>query len=160
MRVIFNDRLSGLYTAVNLMKTLLLAFILLYTASSMAAVYKCTDAHGGMVYSDRPCSSDAKNKTKEPQAPAPLKSEQSSTTKAADKIKTFSRPGSNSPAQPNSSAARDTSEYKSQKYICDGRIYCSQMTSCEEATFFINNCPNTKMDGNHDGIPCEKQWCR
>ena len=45
-------------------------------------------------------------------------------------------------------------------YRCDGRAYCSQMTSCEEATFFINNCPDTKMDGNNDGVPCESQWCR
>ena len=44
-------------------------------------------------------------------------------------------------------------------YKCDGRKYCSEMTSCEEATFFINNCPNTKMDGNGDGVPCERQWC-
>ena len=45
------------------------------------------------------------------------------------------------------------------KFVCDGRIYCSQMTSCEEATYFIQNCPNTKMDGNNDGTPCESQWC-
>ena len=45
------------------------------------------------------------------------------------------------------------------KYKCDGREYCSQMNSCEEATFFINNCPNTKMDGDSDGVPCWKQWC-
>jgi len=45
-------------------------------------------------------------------------------------------------------------------YTCDGRTYCSQMTSCEEATFFINNCHDTKMDGNNDGVPCESQWCR
>ncbi|MBK1641446.1 hypothetical protein CKO12_06070 [Chromatium okenii] len=45
------------------------------------------------------------------------------------------------------------------KFWCDGRIYCSQMKSCEEATFFLRNCPNVKMDGNHDGIPCESQWC-
>ena len=44
-------------------------------------------------------------------------------------------------------------------FTCDGREHCSQMTSCEEATYFINNCPNTKMDGNHDGVPCERQWC-
>jgi len=43
---------------------------------------------------------------------------------------------------------------------CDGRIYCSQMTSCEEATWFLRNCPGTKMDGNNDGTPCEKQWCK
>jgi hypothetical protein len=44
-------------------------------------------------------------------------------------------------------------------FTCDGRVYCSQMTSCEEATFFLQNCPNVKMDGDHDGIPCESQWC-
>lgn len=49
--------------------------------------------------------------------------------------------------------------YEGEVYECDGREYCSQMTSCEEATFFINNCPNTKMDGNNDGVPCESQWC-
>jgi cold shock CspA family protein len=43
---------------------------------------------------------------------------------------------------------------------CDGRQHCSQMTSCEEATWFLQHCPNTKMDGEGDGIPCEDQWCR
>ncbi len=45
-------------------------------------------------------------------------------------------------------------------FSCDGRQHCSQMTSCAEATYFSNNCPNTKMDGNNDGIPCEQQWCK
>jgi len=54
---------------------------------------------------------------------------------------------------PNTSAA--VASFK-----CDGRIYCSQMTSCAEATYFLQNCPGTKMDGNNDGIPCEKQWCK
>jgi excalibur calcium-binding domain-containing protein len=49
---------------------------------------------------------------------------------------------------------RDTSRFR-----CDGRVYCSQMTSCEEATFFLENCPGVKMDGEGDGVPCEKQWC-
>jgi len=44
-------------------------------------------------------------------------------------------------------------------YHCDRRIYCSQMRSCEEAKFFIRNCRGTKMDGDGDGIPCERQWC-
>ena len=48
----------------------------------------------------------------------------------------------------------------SSQFKCDGRTHCSQMISCEEATFFINNCPGTKMDGNQDGIPCERQWCQ
>jgi hypothetical protein len=44
-------------------------------------------------------------------------------------------------------------------FKCDGRQYCSQMTSCAEASFFLQHCPNVKMDGNHDGVPCEQQWC-
>ncbi|WP_366521630.1 excalibur calcium-binding domain-containing protein [uncultured Marinobacter sp.] len=40
-------------------------------------------------------------------------------------------------------------------FRCDGRQHCSQMTSRAEAEFFIRNCPNTKMDGDRDGIPCE-----
>ena len=46
------------------------------------------------------------------------------------------------------------------QFACDGRTYCSQMTSCAEATFFLKNCPGVKMDGNHDGVPCEQQWCK
>ena len=46
------------------------------------------------------------------------------------------------------------------QYKCDGRTYCSQMNSCEEATYFLRNCPGAKMDGNNDGVPCEQQWCR
>ena len=44
-------------------------------------------------------------------------------------------------------------------FTCDGRVYCRQMNSCDEAKYFLEHCPNVKMDGNHDGIPCEKQWC-
>jgi len=45
------------------------------------------------------------------------------------------------------------------QFSCDGRTHCSQMTSCAEAKYFIQNCPNTKMDGDGDGVPCESQWC-
>jgi len=58
------------------------------------------------------------------------------------------------PINTTTSQVRETSRFQ-----CDGRTLCSQMKSCEEATFFLNNCSNTKMDGNGDGIPCEKQWC-
>ncbi len=42
-----------------------------------------------------------------------------------------------------------------QKFSCDGRQHCSQMRSLEEARWFVRNCPNTKMDGDNDGEPCE-----
>ena len=45
-------------------------------------------------------------------------------------------------------------------FNCDGRTRCSQMTSCEEARYFLQNCPNTQMDGDSDGEPCEQQWCK
>lgn len=45
------------------------------------------------------------------------------------------------------------------QFRCDGRTRCSQMTSCQEAKFFLTNCPGTQMDGDNDGIPCEQQWC-
>jgi len=50
-------------------------------------------------------------------------------------------------------------ERKSTRFKCDRRQYCSQMTSCAEAKYFLANCRDPKMDGNGDGIPCERQWC-
>lgn len=48
---------------------------------------------------------------------------------------------------------------RSTVFTCDGRTMCPQMTSCAEARYFIQHCPNTKMDGDRDGVPCEQQWC-
>lgn len=64
------------------------------------------------------------------------------------------------PEQPQEAARTGLSGSTDSPFKCDGRIYCSQMTSCAEATYFLRNCPGTKMDGNNDGIPCERQWCK
>ena len=45
------------------------------------------------------------------------------------------------------------------RFSCDGRQHCSQMRSCAEATYFIRNCPDARMDGDNDGVPCESQHC-
>ncbi|MEQ1531733.1 MAG: excalibur calcium-binding domain-containing protein [Methylococcales bacterium] len=50
-------------------------------------------------------------------------------------------------------------EATSPSFRCDGRTHCSQMTSCNEAKYFLRNCPNVEMDGDNDGEPCETQWC-
>ena len=42
-----------------------------------------------------------------------------------------------------------------ENFKCDGRQHCSEMTSRAEAEFFIRNCPDVKMDGDNDGVPCE-----
>jgi cold shock CspA family protein len=47
----------------------------------------------------------------------------------------------------------------SHSFTCDGRAHCSQMTSCDEAKYFLKYCPGTQMDGDGDGEPCEQQWC-
>ena len=57
---------------------------------------------------------------------------------------------------PSSSSEQDSG---ASSFKCDGRTHCSQMKSCDEATFFLRNCPGVKMDGDNDGIPCENQWC-
>lgn len=36
---------------------------------------------------------------------------------------------------------------------------CSKMSSCAEALFHQERCKVPDMDGDHDGIPCEQQWC-
>jgi cold shock CspA family protein len=48
---------------------------------------------------------------------------------------------------------------QSQQYQCEGKIRCSEMISCEEAKFYLQNCPGVEIDGDGDGIPCERQWC-
>jgi cold shock CspA family protein len=62
-------------------------------------------------------------------------------------------------SQPSTSTAEPSASPSHPVFRCDGRTHCSQMTSCAEAKWFINNCPGTQMDGNNDGTPCEQQWC-
>ncbi|WP_192182553.1 thermonuclease family protein [Mesorhizobium amorphae] len=43
-----------------------------------------------------------------------------------------------------------------QSYSCQPRRYCSQISSCEEAHWYLNNCSwGSKLDRDGDGIPCE-----
>lgn len=48
---------------------------------------------------------------------------------------------------------------KSESYfVCDDRLYCSQMDNKLEAQFFLENCPSVHLDIDYDGIACEKQF--
>jgi endonuclease YncB( thermonuclease family) len=41
-------------------------------------------------------------------------------------------------------------------YSCSGgKKYCKDMTSCEEATFYLNQCGHKNLDRDGDGKPCE-----
>ena len=68
-------------------------------------------------------------------------------------------PDASAPQPERLESQSDPSDSGGSPFHCDGRTYCSQMTSCAEAKYFLAHCPDVKMDGDHDGIPCEKQWC-
>ena len=38
---------------------------------------------------------------------------------------------------------------------CGSKRYCREMTSCEEAKFYLRQCGRSSLDGDHDGVPCE-----
>ena len=44
-------------------------------------------------------------------------------------------------------------------FSCSGKRYCREMTSCEEAKFYLTQCGVGSLDGNKDGVPCES-LCR
>jgi hypothetical protein len=109
---------------------------------SAAQSNKCI-VNGTVTYQQGPCPSEQVRKT-------PTVAE----LNAAEKVK---RAAAFSAAAAKS--ATSTSMAVNVGFKCDGRKYCSQMTSCAEATYFLSNCAGVKMDGDGNGIPCEKQWC-
>jgi hypothetical protein len=73
-------------------------------------------------------------------------------------------PSSRAPAetdtlQPEREIARAFAPQPAGSFSCDGRNRCSEMRSCEEAKYFLEHCPGPEMDGDNDGVPCERQWC-
>ncbi|MCI5114838.1 MAG: cold-shock protein [Candidatus Electrothrix sp. AW2] len=71
----------------------------------------------------------------------------------------FSHPNSSIQASAYKAVFARSALNNEKKYKCAGKRHCSEMISCSEAFFYQENCPGTKMDGDGDGIPCEKQWC-
>lgn len=84
---------------------------------------------------------------------------------AAQPVERVAEPAMASP-DPAPPPAAPVAQPATASFTCDGRTHCSQMTSCAEATWFVNHCPGTKMDGNRggdgggNGVPCERQWCK
>ncbi len=42
---------------------------------------------------------------------------------------------------------------------CGSKRYCGEMSSCEEAMYFLDSGGLSRLDGDGDGIPCES-LCR
>ena len=43
---------------------------------------------------------------------------------------------------------------------CEAKKYCSQMSSCKEALFYLEQCKLTELDKDGDGRPCEWGVCQ
>ena len=50
---------------------------------------------------------------------------------------------------------RDLSSQVASSFQCGSKQYCTQMTSCAEAKFYLQNCGLSRLDGDKDGVPCE-----
>lgn len=43
-----------------------------------------------------------------------------------------------------------------QTWRCGEKTYCTQMNSCAEAMFHFQQCGLARLDGDRDGVPCER----
>ena len=128
--------------------SLLSAFVALVAAASgvqAAPMNKCV-INGSVTYHQGPCPSTQARKD-------PTLEE----LNAAERTR---RAAAASAAAATPRAVSPVTTTVSSSFRCDGRKFCSQMSSCAEAKYFLANCPDVKMDGDNDGIPCEDQWCR
>lgn len=44
-------------------------------------------------------------------------------------------------------------------FRCGAKRRCRQMRSCEEAMFHLRQCGVASLDGDRDGVPCERRLC-
>ena len=121
--------------------TVVLSLLAAVSAVSAAPLHKCT-VNGTVTYQQGLCPSDQVRKTPTIQELNAEEKRKRETAASAPATKA-------APANPPVTTG----------FSCDGRTYCSQMSSCAEAKYFLANCPGAKMDGDKNGTPCEKQWC-
>ncbi len=141
------------------------ALVLTVSTAGAAAPNKCL-VNGTVTYQREPCPSDQVRKQPTVQELNADEKRRRSTAAAsvADGVSTqqpttIGTPAvSTKPTTPAPTTSPTTTTVPA-SYRCDGRQYCSQMTSCAEAKYFLANCPAVKMDGDKNGIPCEQQWC-
>ncbi len=68
---------------------------------------------------------------------------------------TASAPAARAPASPAAApTVAPSSAASSSGFTCAGKRRCGEMTSCEEAKFYLTRCGVRSLDGNHDGVPC------
>lgn len=143
----------------------------LMSSVAQAQLYKCIN-NGSTTYRNTPCpvseqrrqptveQLNAERKKKLARAPEPGNSskESASEIKPPNRIDSVTTETDKYRSSGNENSSRKLL-LKEASFSCDGRKYCSQMSSCNEARYFLSNCPGVKMDGNNDGVPCQEQWC-
>ncbi|RQO59823.1 calcium-binding protein [Paucibacter sp. KBW04] len=134
--------------------SLLFCSLALLTTPATAQVRKC-EIDGKTVYQQTPCPvtgpierPTAQQLNAQRKEAAPRSHDAASRAPIAAK------------ESPSAKSPEATTQSRVLSARCDGRTHCSQMSSCEEAKFFLANCPGVEMDGDGDGKPCEKQWCK
>lgn len=144
------------------------AFVLLVLAFASPAVEatqvnKCV-INGAVSYQQDPCpSGQARKQPSLEELNAAEKKKRAAAVAAAASAAAAGRTGSGAAVAASPAAAMTPALVPPAfptGYRCDGRQHCSQMKSCEEAKYFLRNCPGVKMDGDRDGFPCELDVCR
>ncbi len=122
------------------------------TNSSAGSMTKCITKQGEVIYGTVPSGTICEKVE-------PVKG--SLTIVSSDYFGSISDVAIGQNNEPESLATSASSQLRplSSSYRCNGKQHCSQMRSCEEAVFYLNNCPNTRMDSDGDGVPCERQFC-
>ncbi len=59
----------------------------------------------------------------------------------------------------NKTGQQNTQSTKNTAFTCGTKQYCRQMSSRDEAKFYLKTCGVTSLDGNNDGVPCNS-LCR
>jgi Excalibur calcium-binding domain len=149
------------------LSSLVMSFLVAATDVNATQMFKCK-VNGTVTYQQDPCPvgqarkppnlqelNAGEKKRREAAAavavekPAAVQEKTATNSQSPQNSEKFTPTASNPPVATTPSSS----------FSCDGRKYCSQMKSCAEAKYFLANCPGVKMDGDKDGVPCEKQWC-
>ena len=121
-------------------------------------VHKCV-VNGTVTYQNSACATGGGPRPTVEQLNAERRKQLQAAEAAASAAGAASRPSATATATSRPSAAAEPVSPQAESSRCDGRTTCSQMTSCAEAKYFLAHCPGVTMDGDHNGIPCERQWC-
>jgi endonuclease YncB( thermonuclease family) len=55
---------------------------------------------------------------------------------------------------------KKTAANQSENSSCGSKRYCKEMSSCEEAKYYLTQCGLSQLDRDGDGIPCESLCAR